>query len=68
MAPRRAERHLDHGHRAGRPPGAHRHNRPWDPVTVPVPAPVRDVLSAAVYDNTVPPGASDMKALGEERP
>ncbi|MFI9758866.1 beta-galactosidase [Streptomyces sp. NPDC051963] len=44
------------------------HNWSWDEVSVPVPAAVRDVLSGAVYPDTVPLGPWDVKVLQEERP
>ncbi|MER5213844.1 Beta-galactosidase C-terminal domain [Streptomyces sp. NPDC002838] len=43
------------------------HNWSWEPVTVPVPAAVRDVLSDATYADEVPLGAWDVKVLAEER-
>jgi beta-galactosidase len=44
------------------------HNWSWDPVSVPVPAPLRDALSDAVYDDAVPLGPWDVKVLEEQGP
>lgn len=43
------------------------HNWSWEPVSVPVPGAVRDVLADEVYPDAVPLGPWDVKILTEER-
>ncbi|MCD7442455.1 beta-galactosidase [Streptomyces lincolnensis] len=44
------------------------HNWSWEPVSVPVPRPLRDALSDTAYADEVPLGPWDVKVLTEEQP